>query len=391
MSHFSLPLVVVGLLLAFCLGVSASTVTPAPTHDTTSNATVAWRFTLPQAQIVVNPFASRELVFVPSNVSLFAFVLKTGVLLWTFEIPEGDTGGYVSAFGELVFLGTQTRVYGLDRYSGAVLWNVTVPGDSSPSRPNPEIHIRADACEGTGMVYCTSDNGPLTALDATTGALRFTVAGQAFDHVFFTGSRIYFMNRIPKGNGTTNVVVCADGYTGSPIWTSGGGVKNYLPSPGPGAVPLVYLRYSEGKVQTMVAVDDRTGKAVWTQSFPGIGATFDDVFSDGLFFTASSLRNDAYPNHLVCMNATTGQRLWHRIIGFFYLLAGEGAVFAFGTVTVVKAYSAADGHLLWVYDAVGVNDGIVAGGLVVFPTATEVIALVVNPSSPLERARNGIS
>ena len=343
-----------------------------------------WTFALPPGEIVMNPTIDDDLVVVPCNRTVFAFHLLSGSLRWTFQLPidMNESAGYVSIDAANVYLGLLWHVVALNKSSGEVVWTTRLP---LPEKlPFPNRHARADICVQRQRLYVTTFNAPLMEIDIITGAVSrvFTeIGGLAKEHAHCIGDLIIYLNEWPatESNVSRQVALCVNQSTGHVVDQVEDAV-NLIVKEG-----KLFVRQSAANMQTVLVFDvdatSRGGQApltlVWKTMQPGLRATFDYFVSGGYLFEATSMINDAFPNNLTAYNLSTGNQLWRRIIGFYYLLAGEDAVFALGTVTVAKAYRAIDGSELWSFDAVGVNDGAVGGNTVVFGTATSIIALRV--------------
>lgn len=252
-------------------------------------------------------------------------------------------------------------------------WRVPLPIPSDA--PFPSRHARVDV-GGTESetVYVSTWNTPLLALFAANGTIRWAAASPciAEEQVHPVGDKLYSLGF----DGTNRYALAIEAKTGKVLWRSEP-LQNFEIGH-LGSEPVLIVRRSSPMRQTISVVNVTDYSHIWNKTFAGLPATFDYVHLDGIVFTATSLVDDAYPNTLVANRLSDGNTLWARTIGFYYLVAGAGAVFAFGTVTHSKAYSAVNGTLLWEFEGISVNAGTAVNNVVVFGTAKHIVAINVN-------------
>ncbi|CUF32412.1 GPI-anchored surface protein, putative [Bodo saltans] len=395
--HIPMAAVVPSVLLLLCIGCSNAAVLEA---TPSASPNMRWNISVGADEVVMNPFISGTVTLVPTNTSVYAIDLHTGLLLWKSVLTVPNTTsyacssvGYVSACGPLVYVGCIDKVAALFATNGTVAWTKAIPPATTPAY-NPSRHVRADCTpDAPEWLFVASFNAPLLLLSAYDGTLirDFSDAFPgtfAKDHVHVTNERIVFLNtwtsaaaRPPTvapigvatvGNGELfSAAVVLDRLSMEVAYIIGNAVNLLVDDHS----HQLFVRFSVNTTQTVVAYHLGTGALRWSASEPGLFATFDYFSNNGRLFMATSMVNDAYPNNLTAYNASTGEVLWKQVIGFFYLLAGDEAVFAMGTVTHTKAYAAATGEILWENGAVAVNDGAVGDGAVVFGTSTGILAL----------------
>lgn len=146
--------------------------------------------------------------------------------LWKTPVGEGYSGVSISN-GRVYTMGATNdwdTVWCLNGRTGAVVWKYSYPC-MNPDRPYPGP--RATPTIDGNFVYTVSYNGQLMALNATTGALVWSV-----DYIKDFGSKIFGSNR--------------HGFAGSPV------VEGNL-----------LLANVGGKGASVVAFDKITGKVVW--------------------------------------------------------------------------------------------------------------------------------
>ncbi|MCF6471819.1 hypothetical protein FAF44_26000 [Nonomuraea sp. MG754425] len=271
------------------------------------------------------------------------------------------------------------------------------PGWSFPT----DATVYADPVVAAGVVYATSGDGAVAALDAVTGAQRwrFRMGGSIMDAHVVAGGTVYVAD-------THNQVVALDAATGRPRWTRGiradsdlvvaaGRLHVWARGPAWDApAELVTLDAASGRrlwtfrpagsmlnIDPVVAgdvvltgsdhgvayaLDPATGAVRWRHR---VGAAGDHValVRAGTTVYATSAGGDVY-----ALDARSGRVRWSSwVIGPVAArpVAAGATLYAGGADGTTFALSTATGTLRWIFPAAGDEPGVtwaaaVAGGLV---------------------------
>lgn len=234
-----------------------------------------------------------------------ALQAETGEVLW-----ETATGGPVRARPTparegLLVHSDDGVLYALDPESGAVRWQSRV--EEAPvervavGAPESRYdHYGSSAVSEGGTVYVGSHEGALHALDAATGARRWTfeVGDAVTSTPALSGGRVFIGSF--DGN-----VYAVDATTGQELWRygTGGGVPS---SPAvAGEVVIVGSRSYD-----LVALDAALGRPVWTRYVWYSWIESSATVRDGNVYVGSS---DAQALH--ALDAVTGELGWRFDLG----------------------------------------------------------------------------
>jgi len=119
------------------------------------------------------------------RLGVHALDARTGATLWTHEISGAPILDHGVVFAANHVLGATTdvgRVDAMDAATGAVRWSVSTPGIRTP-----DVGAAAD-----GAVYIVDYVGDLAALDVTTGTTRWTIDGSNVSIVLRAGDGLAF-------------------------------------------------------------------------------------------------------------------------------------------------------------------------------------------------------
>jgi len=251
-------------------------------------------------------------------------------------VGTGGLGAPPSSGGDLVVARNAT--------TGAALWSYDAGG---PVMSTPSV--------GDGIVYGTTADGTVFALDAGTGGL---------DWSYNVGGTLNYSSPVVSGDvvyvgSTAGLVVALDAGTGTPIWSRAvGGAVYSSPAVADGDVfvgaddgKLYALRAATGKVawsyatgnrvrsspavvngevyvgsedDSLYALDDATGSLAW--SFPTGGQVDSSpAVADGMVFVGSD------DSHVYAIDAATGTQDWAFTASNFVssgLAVADGVVYA---------------------------------------------------------------
>lgn len=178
----------------------------------------------------------------------------TGGVRWRFALPTGDSAfaqSPAATDGIRIFFGAWDRhVYALDAATGALVWRV--PGTERSFAYSPAI---ARPAVGGGAVYVPANGNVLHALDAETGATRWTYTSPG-DKVGYSSPALVD-GRIYVGClGDRGEVRCLSAADGREIWTAATGTTIYDSSPAV-ADGFVSIGSVDGTLWLLAAEDGR--------------------------------------------------------------------------------------------------------------------------------------
>jgi outer membrane protein assembly factor BamB len=226
-------------------------------------------------------------------------------LLWTAEGVGEGYSGVSTAGGAGYTAGSRDKanyVFAYDLATGKRLWERKV-GDEweatgSFSFARTYMGSRGTPAFNQGMVYYLSDKGILAALDAKTGAVKWTVNlhqkyGSEIPDYGYSESPLIIGDRLYVGAfGNKNTVVCLDKKTGNVIWEGGhvggkGGFSSLVPIENSGIKQLVSFTSD-----FLFGVNMDNGAVLWTVPFKnrlGLNCT-DIIYHDNHVFASSGYK-----------------------------------------------------------------------------------------------------
>jgi outer membrane protein assembly factor BamB len=288
-------------------------------------------------------------------------------LLFSFRAAGPIRSSPAVADGTLFFGSVDGIFYALDARTGAVRWTRPV-GSSVTSSP---------AVTG-GRVFLTTRAAILLALDVRSGATRWRLdlgrdlGGQNYWD-FYTSSPTLADGKLYVGTGSGNVLA-VDPANGRVLWRASLGARVR-------STPAISGNYVV--VGTMagnvVALDRQTGARLW--SFATEGASHDFALHNNdttsIFSSASIAGNivtiGARDGFLYGLDLATGRQVWRTTHdGSSWILStandGDSVYVGSGSAFIVQRADRSDGHENWRFATGAANFGsvIVAGDMVLF-------------------------
>lgn len=272
---------------------------------------------------------------------LFSLDARTGKVMWTF-VSGRCVAASTAVANRVVYAsflnrppcnskaaGIDGEVIAFDALTGRICWRAAVgPTESSPLVAN-------------GLVYIGDWNGKVHALDAATGAARWT---------FQTGGKVKSAAALADGRvvigSYDSHVYALDARTGALIWKASaqqrlGGRGTFYATPAL-AFGRVYIGSTDGKVYSFGA---STGTLRWSYSTGGY------VYASAAVWRRLVLVG-SYSGRFFALDAATGEERWR------FRAAGpiSGSAVVIGDVVYVStlarrtyALDAATGKLLWTF------------------------------------------
>src|SRR5216684_1097367 len=233
-------------------------------------------------------FNAEEHTISPLNVSHL-------VKLWTATIGDPIWSLSVTVNGVVYVSSHNTRLYALDARTGATLWTATIGRKDGTSASCWPVVTN-------GVVYVGSLDSRLYALDARTGATLWTSA---------TGDAIWsppvIVNGVVYVGSLDSRLYAFDARTGVTLWiTDVGSAISASPVVTNG---IVYINSQDSMLH---ALDARTGATLWSTAIGNPNSSFTSswpVVANGIVYVGSQ------DSRLYAFDAQTGIMLWTTDIG----------------------------------------------------------------------------
>lgn len=261
---------------------------------------------------------------------------------WRYQ-PGGQASAPIVSNGMLYFTSNDSNVYALDIHTGARRWiyqtgGFSINGDDA-SRP----------AVASGMVYVGASDG-LYALDASAGTKRWQFPS---DHYV---SAPVVVNGVVYANSDDDHVYALDASTGAKLW-------GFPTGSAPETVPAVAngMVYAADAAYNLFALHATTGKVQWDFQ-TGNHVSYSPTVANGTVYFAS------FDQNVYALNANTGKVIWKDSgAGFEYSTptVANGIVYIGSNDQYLYALDAQTGHKIWSYrTALGVSWPTVANGVV---------------------------
>lgn len=297
---------------------------------------VRWRVLMDTAS-KTTPTVSETMVYVGGyDGSVRAFDVKSGALKWRYQ-TRGAIAGQVLLVGERVYIGSEDRnLYCLTADKGGLVWKFEAeePIYSSPVSDGASVYF---GC-GSGAFYC---------VDAKTGKQNWKNSDATYNieiKPFLANGKVYY-------GAWDRYVYCLNTADGKLVWrcegkgSSEGGAAAYYSPADCGPVVCNGMVFVADRKYRCAIIDDATGKIV--NSLDGIAAV--GLSEDG---QSVYLR---YSNRKVAKVDSSGKEIWSASVPTGIVPAAPteagGIVYVCGSGGTASAISAADGKVLWQYDA----------------------------------------
>lgn len=219
--------------------------------------------------------------------NLYAVDTANHQLRWKFK-----TGGLIRSIpaveGGLLYIASDDgNVYALNVTDGSQAWKVNI-FNNAVARVLPDSSTSWDFHQSSpvvanGIVYVGSADSHLYALDARTGATKWTfkTPGMVRSTPLVADGTVYFGSWL-TGLIWYSTTYALDAATGSQKWSFQGAGDHPTPTIVNG------LLYTGGRQATYYALDIRTGLPVWTANFAGSWVESSTAYADGRVFVGSS-------------------------------------------------------------------------------------------------------
>jgi outer membrane protein assembly factor BamB len=223
------------------------------------------------------------------------------------------------------------------------------------SKPPQSGRFYSDLVAASGLLYLRDEYGSLTALDATTGAIRWTVSDDMVGPPTVADGVLYV------GTGS-HTLVALDAATGARRWS--------VPFTSIGSSPLVangmvYVPGIVGSEYGFLAFSAVDGSARW--ALPG-SLSSAASYADGLVYISGS------DGILRALDAATGVERWRATGGSFTMPPAVSGGLVFVGDTLLRAFDAQTGAPRWAV-AAGSNPNLAVSNGIVYFASTQLHAL----------------
>ena len=270
------------------------------------------------------------------------------VLRWRYQ-TQGSVDSPILIVGDLVYATSDDGIlHAIDLATGDERWTYA-PEDTRVSGPSVM----------DGVVYVFDADGTLLGLDALTGEERLRASGPldgpgtptVADGTVYVGA-------------SDGDLVALDGTTGEVRWRTSVTLAGPAHSPAT-ADGRVYV----GGSGRFIAVDAQSGDILWTFD-TGDTETATAVVADGIAYVGTSA--DVEEGHLWALDAVTGEVRWTVDEAWFSPSVADGRAFSGSDAIGVAAHDTATGVELWRFAITGTTRPLaVADGVVYVPADDE--------------------
>jgi outer membrane protein assembly factor BamB len=206
--------------------------------------------------------------FGSDDASLYALEAKTGQLKWKFDTQGIVRSRPAVAGGRVYVTSDDGRLYAVEAGSGQAAWSTDI-GNAEPREEREKLgnspsplgydYVQSSPVVADGQVYAGSRDGKVYALDAQTGAVRWS---------FATGEKVRATPAV--ANGTVYVgswdknFYALDAQTGQPRWSAD--LQGQVQTTALVADGRVYVASRKAAV---FGLDEQTGEKLWEYSYGG--------------------------------------------------------------------------------------------------------------------------
>ena len=252
-----------------------------------------------------------------------AWDAATGHELWRTDMAPTESSPLV-ANGIVYVGGWDGRVYALDARTGAVRWSTPLGSQITSSAS----WVDATATGSTPAIVIGTNDGSVVELDAATGAIRWRARsnerlGSGREYFYATPTVAY--GRVFIGN-TDGWMYAFGARTGNLIWARPAGT--YVYTSAVAADQVIYIGTYDGYV---IAFDAATGRENWRVSVPGAVHGAPTLMAGLLYFSTCSWCGHAGvrkakegPSGTYALDIATRQIVWRFADGKYSPLVSDG-------------------------------------------------------------------
>jgi outer membrane protein assembly factor BamB len=273
---------------------------------------------------------------------LIALDAATGTERWRYESGRIEDSSPAVANGTVYVATADGSLRAIDALTGSERWrfDLTAPDPASPRPKTVDRYAIPSApvspAVADGIVYATSREGVLFAVDAVTGRQRWRFQSDAnyFQTPAVAGGQVFLVvelsTRDPAADNSSAWVYALDARTGAENWVWHDGLTGRPPAVANGMVYLATVTRSDHQI---TALEAATGKAVWTSVDAGDGSA-PVVVGTTIYATSGD-------GGLYAIDGATGATRWRVDLGSAFtsepvvadgrvIVAAGGKLFAIG-------------------------------------------------------------
>lgn len=237
----------------------------------------------------------------------------------------------ISACGSIA--NTSAQSIGVQSLTVSTHATSTATSTAAPTVPSMQAPLKQQS------VYFASENGVVTSLNASTGAMRWQYHSMGKLHSVVVSPMAVFKTPLTLSHGVLYIVSrigieAVNVSNGSKLWQVRSGLVQSIPVVSNG---IVYADNTE----RLLALDARNGKVIWSRG--GNPPYQVNAVSDGVVYAEMYDKFGAF-------NASNGQLIWQRTITperFFAVANGVAYFITDIRADGTTAYDAHNGSLLW--------------------------------------------
>ncbi len=297
--------------------------------DPTSGV-LMWRYMAPCG--VSAPAVASGTVYVVACDTLYAVSASAPTLLWSYQFPSSTSNPPVFAYGVVYVSTNDNTLTALNATTGAVLW----------SFHDPDGGVKQILVGDDGEVFLLVSppyNGHLLALNTSTGALLWQntfnndwIGSMAYANgIVYAGTTFAFCTTVPCG-----ALQAFAATTGFFIWRQS--IWNFLtPTVANGVI------YVPGG-STLNAYDANVGAALWNVTPSSANINNSPPVVNGIAYLSMSDGN------VIALNLSNQTIAWQTTVGTAQLstaVIGDNAAFVVGNDSSVRALNLVTGAVLW--------------------------------------------
>ena len=283
--------------------------------------------------IGASPVVINNDVYFGDNGYFYDFDLKTGAKKWELNLG-GQSDNPPTVVDGVIYIAsnsyspTSATMYAIDATKGTVIWKFAIPSGSS-------ISISASATISNGLVYFSSYNYILYALDAKTGASKWTYTDKTYSYTnsAIVNGILYF---------SAGSLIAFDALTGTKKWELSGVATRGITIDN-GVLYGATIKNNDVTTRAVTAFDASNGTVKWEYKVASQATALSTV-SKGLIYFAGDTEDK-----VVALDIKTGTKKWDASSSCY---AREGPTVVNGSVYIssdkkIAAFDAKTGAVKW--------------------------------------------